>query len=75
MGLQPRNLSFKHTVQIWTQWTSLHFAWKQDRRDILFKLTAQITVGQRPGRLEPDFDSCCAHGRTLFRQDRKLRVL
>ena len=52
-GLQPRNLSFKHTVQIWTQWTSLHLAEEQDRRDILFKLIAQVTVGQRPGRLEP----------------------
>jgi hypothetical protein len=52
-GLQPRNLSFKHTVQIWTQWTSLDFAGQQTRRDILFKLIAQVTVGQRPGRLEP----------------------
>jgi hypothetical protein len=52
-GLQPRNLSFKHTVQIWTQWTSLHLAEEQDRRDILFKLIAQVTVGQRSGRLEP----------------------
>jgi hypothetical protein len=52
-GLQPRNLSFKHTVQIWTQWTSLHFAGQQDPHDILFKLIAQVTVGQRPGRLEP----------------------
>jgi hypothetical protein len=52
-GLPPRNLSFKHTVQIWTQWTSLHFAGQHNRRDILFKLIAQVTVGQRPGRLEP----------------------
>ena len=53
-GLQPRELSFKHTVQIWTQWTWLNSARDQEwQRDILFKLIAQVTVGQRPGRLEP----------------------
>jgi len=53
-GLQPRELSFKHTVQIWTQWTLLNSARDQDwQRDILFQLIAQVIVGQRPGRLEP----------------------
>ena len=53
-GLQPRELSFKHTVQIWTQWIWLNSARDQEwQRDILFKLIAQVTVGQRPGRLEP----------------------
>ena len=53
-GLQPRQLSFKHTVQIWTQWTLLNVGRNQDwQRDILFKLIAQIRVGERPGRLEP----------------------
>ena len=53
-GRQPRELSFKHTVQIWSQWTALHSAKRQDwQRDILFKLIAQVIVGQRPGRLEP----------------------
>ncbi|MCP5443706.1 MAG: IS4 family transposase [Chromatiaceae bacterium] len=53
-GLQPRQLSFKHTVQIWTQWTLLNTGKNQDwQRDILFKLIAQIRVGERPGRLEP----------------------
>ena len=53
-GLHPRELSFKHTVQIWTQWAWLNSARDQDwQRDSLFKLIAQVTVGQRPGRLEP----------------------
>ena len=53
-GHQPRQLSFKHTVQIWSQWTSLNSAKRHDgQRDILFKLIAQVIVGQRPGRLEP----------------------
>ena len=53
-GLRPRQLSFKHTVQIWTQWTLLNAGRNQDwQRDILFKLIAQVRVGERPGRLEP----------------------
>jgi hypothetical protein len=53
-GCQPRELSFKHTVQLWTQWALLNSIRNQDwQRDSLFKLIAQITVGQRPGRLEP----------------------
>ena len=53
-GLKPRELSFKHTVQIWTQWILLNSGKGKDwQRDILFKLIAQVRVGQRPGRLEP----------------------
>lgn len=53
-GLRPRQLSFKHTVQIWMQWTLLHVGRNQDwQRDILFKFIAQVRVGDRAGRLEP----------------------
>jgi len=53
-GLAPRDLSFKHTVQMWTQWTLLHAGRGQDwQRDTLLKLIAQVRVGHRPGRLEP----------------------
>ena len=53
-GLHPRELSFKHTVQIWMQWLSLRHASGHDwHRDTLLKLIAQVRVGQRPGRLEP----------------------
>ena len=50
----PRQLSFKHTVQVWIAWgycqTSVANA---DRIDGLFILIAQQKVGNRPGRIEP----------------------
>jgi len=53
-GLHPRELSFKHAVQMWTQWTLLHSGRGRDwQRDTLFQLIAQVSVGHRPGRLEP----------------------
>lgn len=53
-GLHPRELSFKHTVQIWTQWLWLHAGRGQDwQRDTLFSLIGQVRVGHRPHRLEP----------------------
>ena len=52
--LHPRELSFKHAVQMWTQWTLLHSGRGRDwQRDTLLKLIAQVSVGHRPGRLEP----------------------
>jgi hypothetical protein len=53
-GLHPRELSFKHAVQMWTQWTLLHSGRGSDwQRDTLLELIAQVGVGHRPGRLEP----------------------
>ncbi len=53
-GLVPREISFKHTVQLWTQWQSRCFG-NPGGADvsILFILIAQRTVGKRPGRREP----------------------
>lgn len=53
-GLVPREISFKHTVQVWTQWQSRCFG-NPSGADIsmLFILIAQRTVGKRPGRREP----------------------
>lgn len=49
-GVPARQLSFKHTVQIWIEWLS----WGSVRNpDALFQLIAQIRVGNRPGRIEP----------------------
>lgn len=52
-GCVPRELSFKHTVQLW-------IAWDQYGQDAthhvlagLFILIAQRRVGDRPGRVEP----------------------
>lgn len=50
----PRQLSFKHTVQMWVAWSQRQFlsAAHEDTAG-LFALIAQIRVGDRPGRIEP----------------------
>jgi len=50
----PRQLSFKHTLQIWVAWSQRQFLSdaKEDTAT-LFLLIAQIRVGNRPGRVEP----------------------
>jgi hypothetical protein len=50
----PRQLSFKHTVQIWIAWTQ-HASGidHDDKLHGLFILIAQQHVGDRPGRVEP----------------------
>jgi hypothetical protein len=53
-GVQPRELSFKHTVQIWTAWTSQTLAALATRQHVeLFRLIAQLRVANRPKRVEP----------------------
>ena len=50
----PRELSFKHTVQIWIAWTQhAHGIDHHDKLDGLFILIAQQRVGDRPDRIEP----------------------
>jgi hypothetical protein len=49
-GVLPRQLSFKHAVQIWSHYRSQLYAVSPE---VLFRLIAQLRVGQRPGRLEP----------------------
>jgi hypothetical protein len=51
-GVDPRGLSFKHTVQLWTEWTSRGLSATKDCGR-LFTLIAQCRVGNRPGRIEP----------------------
>lgn len=50
--VQPRQLSFKHTVQLWTEWTARRIDLVADPAT-LFRLIAQPPVGNRPGRIEP----------------------
>lgn len=52
-GVHPRELSFKHTVQMWTEWTSKTLPAEPARRSEFFRLIAQRSVGNRPGRIEP----------------------
>lgn len=50
----PRQLSFKHTVQLWLAWSQQTQAMGiQADEGALFVLIAQRTVGNRPGRIEP----------------------
>ena len=51
-GVDPRGLSFKHTVQLWTEWVARGLSATKDSQR-LFTLIAQSTVGHRPGRIEP----------------------
>lgn len=53
-GVAPRQLSFKHTLQLWMAWSQRQFL-TQDPEDraTLFALIAKIRVGNRRGRLEP----------------------
>ena len=52
-GVHPRELSFKHTVQMWSEWTSTTLRQNPMRRTEFFRLIAQLIVGNRAGRLEP----------------------
>jgi hypothetical protein len=50
----PRQLSFKHTVQMWLAWTYYGFGIRfEDNLSALFELIAQQRVADRPGRVEP----------------------
>lgn len=50
----PRELSFKHTVQVWLAWSQKQFL-SDVPEDLpaLFRLIAYVRVGKRPGRTEP----------------------
>ena len=52
--VSPRELSFKHTVQIWMAWSQKRFL-SDNAEDLptLFRLIAYVRVGNRPGRIEP----------------------
>ena len=53
-GVLPRQLSFKHTLQIWAAWSQRQFlCGSGEDTATLFMLIAQIRVADRPGRVEP----------------------
>jgi len=49
----PRQLSFKHTLQLWLSWLQCGATLCEDNMIQLSILIAQKTVGNRPGRVEP----------------------
>ena len=52
--LLPRQLSFKHSLQLWRIWRQ-HSGNLSDREslNILLRLMLENTIGNRPGRVEP----------------------
>ncbi len=52
--VHPRTLSFKHTVQLWSEWIARRLCSAQHASvDLLFTLIGKLSVGNRPGRIEP----------------------
>lgn len=49
----PRELSFKHTLQLWVTWGRQGIVASEETLSVFFMLVAQQTVGKRPGRIEP----------------------
>ncbi len=51
--LLPRQLSFKHTVQLWLTWNQQKISIDKTHDTLLFILIAQRKIGNRSGRIEP----------------------
>lgn len=52
--LLPRQLSFKHTLQLWRAWRRQSFNLKDSESlQVLLILVGENIVGNRPGRIEP----------------------
>lgn len=51
--IKPRNLSFKHCVQLWLAWRQRYPLTNELDYRQLFQLMSQQRVGNRPGRSEP----------------------
>ena len=49
----PRQLSFKHTVQLWVAWCRNGLGYRDGCFDQLLLFIAQQKAGHRPGRIEP----------------------
>jgi len=49
----PRQLSFKHTVQLWVAWCRIGPEYRDGRFEQLLLFIAQQKAGHRPGRIEP----------------------
>lgn len=53
-NVPARQLSFKHTLQLWVTWLQIGSGcYGDDQLEKLFLLIAQQKVGKRPGRIEP----------------------
>ena len=53
-GIVPRQISFKHTLQLWLAWINyIPEQCGKDTKETFFILVAQQQVGKRSGRIEP----------------------
>jgi hypothetical protein len=53
-GIVPRQISFKHTLQLWLAWINyIPEQCGKDKKETFFILVAQQQVGKRSGRIEP----------------------
>jgi len=53
-AVHPRTLSFKHTVQLWSEWIARRLCQTGESSiELLFTLIGQLRVGNRPDRIEP----------------------
>lgn len=49
----PREISFKHCINLWLAWCHYGVLNDIEKREQLFVLMAEKKVGNRPGRVEP----------------------
>ena len=49
----PRQISFKHCMQLWLHWTNKRPNNDSGQLNILFKIMSQQRIGNPPGRIEP----------------------
>ena len=71
--LLPRQLSFKHTLQLWIAWRQSGISSNDDEKVAnLFILIAQQKVGNRPGRIEPRALKKRAKAYALLTEPREL---
>ena len=52
-GIRPRDISFKHSLQLWLMWSRQMDTSHDEELHTLLSLMAQQRVGLRPGRIEP----------------------
>lgn len=52
-GTLPRNLSFKHCLQLWLLWGRQGDSTTEEQLYTLYAFMAEQRVGNRPGRIEP----------------------
>jgi len=51
--IEPRNISFKHCLQIWLMYVNQPHSLDDKNLELLFQIMAKRRVGNRPGRIEP----------------------